>query len=329
MMPQNTEVLFLTTQQPEVIKAEWPLYQNYTLPTVLQELGARVTIGSWLDASLTTKTLASHAIVCFLWCNHYDDHPARFDELLHVRLAAAQALNPALRVINDTKVISWNYDKAKYLQELENAGFKTLKTAYIEDVKAFATGEALQSRILELATEIARTSPTASVVIKPSISSSSKQTYLLHDIFSISEADTAYIGALHQTGTDGSLMIQAFEPAISLGEYSLLFIAGSFRFVIKKVPTHGEFRCQPEFGGSTDELRFEDMPPAVQQTAKDAIRHVNEHVGQLIYCRVDGVVRSTGEFIIMELECIEPDLYLETTKNLDAKTALYDVLMGR
>jgi len=326
MTSSKVKILFVTTQLPDTIKAEWPLYQNYTLPRVMEERGSVVSIMSWRDENLTTKKIATFDVVTFLWCNIYDQYPLEFENFILERLEPAKLRSSALKVMNDTTVILWNYNKAVYLQQLQTAGFNVPKTEYVEDIGSFGCVNSLTSEVARLAKAVSGSSTNLSVVIKPSISSSSKQTHLMVDPSCMSSTDIDYLTALYRTGTDGSLMIQAYEADIASGEYSLVYIATSFTFAIHKVPSHGEFRCQPEFGGSTIEMAIDSIPKTIMTVAEDVIRYIGTNVGQLTYCRVDGIVRHSGEFVIMEVEAIEPDLYLEASQDGQTKERLYEAL---
>ena len=325
MTSSKVKILFVTTQLPDTIKAEWPL-QNYTLPRVMEERGSTVSIISWRDEKLTTEKIATFDVVTFLWCNIYDQYPLEFENFIRERLEPAKLRSSTLKVMNDNTIILWNYDKVIYLQQLQTAGFTVPKTEYIEDIDLFESVDSFAYEVTRLAKVVSGSSTNSSVVIKPSISSSSKQTYLMSDPSCMSSIDLDYLMALYRTGTDGSLMIQAYEPDIASGEYSLVYIATSFTFAIHKIPSYGEFRCQQEFGGSTVEMAINSIPNNIMTVAEDVIRYIGTNVGQLMYCRVDGIVRHSGEFVIMEVEAIEPDLYLEVSQDDQAKERLYQAL---
>ena len=46
------------------------------------------------------------------------------------------------------------------------------------------------------------------------------------------------------------------------------------------------------------------------------------------YCRIDGVIRDDGSFVMMEIEAIEPHLWLETHTDEKTKEKLYATLLG-
>ena len=92
-------------------------------------------------------------------------------------------------------------------------------------------------------------------------------------------------------------------PEIGAGEGSLIFIDGEFSHAVLKRPAAGEFRVQYDFGG-----RIESLAPAV------SLRAFAERVLAVVpyawvYARVDVVETGRGP-TLMELELIEPDLFL-------------------
>ncbi|HET9011490.1 MAG TPA: hypothetical protein VFN38_06715, partial [Gemmatimonadaceae bacterium] len=92
---------------------------------------------------------------------------------------------------------------------------------------------------------------------------------------------------------------------------------------VLKRPRAGDFRVQEEHGGSAEVLA-----PAPMIVA--AASHVLSAAGQMgtgsLYARVDGcIVRDA--FMLMELELIEPTLYLGTSPA--AADRLADALLAR
>jgi glutathione synthase/RimK-type ligase-like ATP-grasp enzyme len=326
MSTPPVKIIFLTTQPPSDIKAEWPYYQNWSLPVAMRRRGAQVSITSWRDAALSAEALIVHDVITFLWCNDYHLHPNEFQEFIRTRLLQAQKLRPAIRVINEASVVLWNMDKALYLGEVRDAGFLVPRTEAIRDLTTFLT-------VGELSTEISKLlgdkTALGSIVLKPSISGSSKQTHLITSPTSLKAVDNEFLAQLLKTGIDGSLLVQEYESAISNGEYSLVFIGGKHTHTVIKIPTVGEFRCQAEFGGDEREIKPEEVPEQARQTAAKVMHFLNEKVGEVTYCRIDGVVRKlTGEFVLMEIEAIEPDLWLEMIKDPKIKETLYAALLG-
>jgi len=99
------------------------------------------------------------------------------------------------------------------------------------------------------------------------------------------------------------VMLQKFMDSISTeGEWSLIFFGGQFSHAVLKRPRTGDFRVQNDFGGTSE---LADSPPHLLASAIRAV----EAVDATLYARVDGVV-DEGQFRLMELELIEPMLFL-------------------
>jgi glutathione synthase/RimK-type ligase-like ATP-grasp enzyme len=99
-------------------------------------------------------------------------------------------------------------------------------------------------------------------------------------------------------------MVQPYLPEIaSEGEWSFVFLGGEFSHAVLRTPRVGDFRVQEEHGGRTH--RREAPPELLAQAREAAIAGPRPW----LYVRVDGVRRG-GELVVMELELIEPSLYL-------------------
>lgn len=129
--------------------------------------------------------------------------------------------------------------------------------------------------------------PWADVVVKPAVSA------------------TAHHTVRGLTAMDCDLLIQPFVPEIvDGGELSFIFLGRRFSHAVRKRPRAGDFRVQAEFGGSAE--RFE--PPGELLAQAGAIAAT---LGtQWLYARIDAIVRD-GRLMLMELEAVEPSLFLD------------------
>jgi hypothetical protein len=135
----------------------------------------------------------------------------------------------------------------------------------------------------------------ATLVIKPTISGGADGTYRL------GPNDPIAFDVLER-----EMLIQPLMPMIaSEGEFSLFYFAGKFSHAILKIPEAGDFRVQEQFGGR--EVIVE-APAAALVLADVALAAAP---GPLTYARVDMVRGEGGEFFLMELELIEPSLFLD------------------
>jgi glutathione synthase/RimK-type ligase-like ATP-grasp enzyme len=105
-------------------------------------------------------------------------------------------------------------------------------------------------------------------------------------------------------------MIQPFLESIhSVGEYSLYFFEGNFSHAIVKKPQQGDFRVQEDFGGTQESITPSDK---LMQAAKAVVKHLPEGT---FYARVDLLPDSKEDFVLMELELIEPGMYFRFCDN--------------
>ncbi|MEM9965019.1 MAG: hypothetical protein AAGC58_06700, partial [Asticcacaulis sp.] len=166
------------------------------------------------------------------------------------------------------------------------------------------------------------------LVIKPVISAGSKNTFILEEGpyipslftgYSVSESTAfASVGDREAVGgADTALMLQPFMPAIQTeGEWSLLFYGGQFSHAVLKTPKSGDFRSQPDYDAH---LRSLPVPPEALDLAHEALDYAGGR--DLLYARVDMVRNAQGQPCLMELELIEPDLYLTYDPDAPARLA--------
>jgi hypothetical protein len=196
-----------------------------------------------------------------------------------------------VRLWNPAPVLRWNADKA-YLGRLAGRGAPVVPTRY---------ADRLSPAQLEAA---ARAFGTDRLVAKPRISSTAWQTIRWSP------------GAPLDGGPEGEAIIQPYLAEIERsGEASMIFFGGAFSHAIAKRPQPGDFRVQPEYDGIIAAYR----PDADEQEAAARILAAVDE--PLLYARVDLVRGLEGEPQLIELELIEPDLYLGYDESAGARFA--------
>jgi glutathione synthase/RimK-type ligase-like ATP-grasp enzyme len=111
-------------------------------------------------------------------------------------------------------------------------------------------------------------------------------------------------------------MVQPFMGnVLAEGEYSLFFFSGDFSHAILKVPAAGEFRSQEERGAEILAVAPEER---LLQRGRQALAAV---APTPLYARIDFVRNAAGDFAVMELELIEPSLYLRMDPGAPARFA--------
>ncbi|WP_428631104.1 ATP-grasp domain-containing protein [Sphingopyxis sp.] len=187
----------------------------------------------------------------------------------------------ALPVVNPVSVLRWNSDKA-YLGELGAKGVAVVPTI---EVAALDDACLADARAKLGAKE---------VVIKPAISGGADGTHRItaHDV-------------IPPDALGHRRLVQPLMPGILTdGEYSLFYFSGKFSHAIVKRPASGDFRVQEQFGG-----REEPWQP--NESARDlAMMALAAAPALPVYARVDMVGDGAGRLHIMELELIEPSLFL-------------------
>ena len=205
----------------------------------------------------------------------------------HKRLAEFLAVleeidRSGARLANPLEIVRWNVRKT-YLRDLEDRGLPVVPTLW-------QTGPDAE-RIRRLFDELG----TDEIVLKPVVSASAYDTFRLRRDSDLSEAVTVFAGR--------DVMAQPFLSSIvDEGEYSLFYFDGELSHTILKSPKDRDFRVQEEHGG----LIRPAEPPA---PLPDLGRRIMEALPvQPLYARVD-LVRHDSEFVLMELELVEPSLY--------------------
>ena len=188
-------------------------------------------------------------------------------------------------VFNPAAMVRWNTDKG-YLRDLEAKGIPIVPTVWGEGQLS------LKEKLRELGWNKA--------VVKPRVSATAYRTHVVTQ----DDADSAQ--ALFEDLRRGpGVMVQKFMDKVpSEGEWSLIFFGGKFSHAVIKQPTPGDFRVQSDFGGTS---QLAEPPLHVLASAAESLRAVEP----TLYARVDGVV-DEGEFRLMELELIEPALFLSS-----------------
>ncbi|EIA08175.1 RimK family alpha-L-glutamate ligase [Flavobacterium frigoris] len=194
-----------------------------------------------------------------------------------------------IKTLNSIDIIKKNKHKF-YLREMENQGVKILPTVFIDKTSQLDLHKIMPSHWKK-------------AVIKPAFSAGSYQTEVF-ELADIEKINTEYKNIASQK----ELLLQEFMPEIqTLGETSFIFVNKKFSHAVNKKPTAGDFRIQVQFGG-----QYTLVQPNVELIEK-AQQIVKTFTGDLLYARVDGIIIE-NELHLMEVECIEPDLYFNLSE---------------
>ena len=192
-------------------------------------------------------------------------------------------------LINPAKILRWNTNK-RYLLELQTRGATIVPSVIISSGAPDDIAAAVRATGWDR------------FVVKPCISMTSYATHRLRAGETIPEVPN--VG-------DAGIIIQPYISEIEhIGEHSLVFLEGEFAYAAVKTPKVGDFRVQEEYGGELNAV-------TVPQNLIDTCQTIVQLIDPVPYARVDGVI-TNGEFQLMELEVIDPAMYMVTDEQFHA-----------
>ncbi len=271
-------------------------HDDQPLVPALAAHGVAARFVAWQDIDPNGGPDAEPLLVRTPW--DYTDHRDAFRRWLEGFRAAG---TPCL---NDPALMLWNLDK-RYLLDLEARGHAIVPTrllpAWDEDAaRAVADAEGWNHAV---AKPVVGAGASGLVRVGPD----GVQTFAVDG--NAWAPDTA-------ATPEGPCFVQPEVPAIHAeGEWSLFFFGGAYSHAVRKLPADGDLRVQEEHGGRT----VTDAPPDATRRAAEAV--VADLPGPApTYARVDGV-HHEGRFCLMELEAVEPEMYLRHDARAPARFA--------
>jgi glutathione synthase/RimK-type ligase-like ATP-grasp enzyme len=247
------------------------------LAAALDRRGVAHDVVAWDDPAVDWRRFVL-AVVRSVW-----DYPRRRGELL----AWAEAVAAATALLNPPAILRWSSDK-RYLAELAEAGVPVVPTAFA------APGDAMAW-------------PGGEVVVKPVVSAGSLDTDRYPE-GRRAEAE-AHVARLHADGR--AAMAQPYLPAVEeAGETAMVFLDGAFSHAVRKGPL-----LVPGLEVVGDLFVEESIAPAKPTAgesvvARAALAAVPGGADGLLYARVDLVPGPDGRPLVIELELLEPSLFL-------------------
>lgn len=236
--------------------------------------GMELDLIRWRDAA--EKSAEYDAMLPLLVWDYFEGNEAAFT----AEMAKVEAQT---KLFNRFKVLNWNSNKS-YLDELEREGAPVISTLTVDRVTESGVARAFE----ELGTD--------TLVIKPQVGGG------------------AWRQVLYKKGDPfpnknelppEAAMIQAFLPSVTEeGEYSFLYFGGEFSHGLIKRPKKGDYRIQSLYGGTEETYE----PSSQERNAARAVLNALDFTP--LYARVDLLRGLDGKLKLIELEMIEPYLYL-------------------
>lgn len=241
----------------------------------LEDIGIHARAVAWDDSSINWESFKL-VVIRSCW-----DYPLRHEEFLAWARTVPNLANPF-------NVVKWNIDK-RYMQILESRGVGIIPSRWDP------------SRIDDL-------TDSSEWVIKPTISASTKDTF----------RTTSGTEAIRLAGTlraqGRSAIVQPYISEIeSVGEVALVYVDGVRVHAIRKGPSL--FLSSAEASRNVVEKTYEpaDVSESIWQVADNVLKITENIVSpseHLLYARIDIIPLLTFPPPVMEVELIEPTLFL-------------------
>jgi hypothetical protein len=266
--------------------------EDFDLPPLeaaLARAGMEVRVLPWDDPDAQEAFAAAR--VCIIrstwnYVHHLDAFLAWADRFQPKPSADVERFpSPArerIRLWNPPPVVRWNSHKG-YLLQLEGQGIPVVPTRLIPRGTA--------ARLADLV------GGWPAAVIKPAVSAGSFGTVR-------SGPGTWADGEAHleKMTAHRDMLVQRYVPSVEdYGERALVWIDGTFCHAVRK---------SPRFAGDQENVSIHAVPIAPDEAAlaEQVLAHAP---GPLLYARVDMVRDEQGRPRLMELELIEPSLFLD------------------
>ncbi len=252
--------------------------ENLILSTILEELSISHQIVAWSDPAVDWSSFS-----CLLIKSTWD----YFDYYEEFKVWIGEMRKLGIPVLNSLDTLEWNSSK-RYLLEIEAKGFPVI------------SGHILEKGLKVSSSDIFAKISSDVLVIKPLVSGGAKNT------LKIDKKEWGnYESQVQALVDDEAYLVQPFVKEVQdVGEYSLIFFNGKFSHAVLKTPANHDFRVQHYFGGTIKHIQ-----PSMKML--DSCQNLMDKFGaDTLYARVDGVA-CDGQFYLMELEMIEPYLFLD------------------
>ena len=272
------------------------LHEDRLVLEALQRIGLRADRVAWCDASVAWDSCQS-ALFRTTW-DYFDRWP-EFSRWLDTTSAQTSLLNAP-------EILRWNLDK-HYLRDLERVGVAIVPTVFVAKDSEGSLVELLGDR------------PWDEVVVKPAIAGAALDTYRLQVSQPASPPSPEPPPGMSQESlwqhlvAKHDMLVQPFlHDVVTSGEISLIWMDGEVTHAVLKQAKAGDFRVQDDHGGTA---RRVDFSPEQAKLAIDIMRRCQGLGAQRgwappLYARVDLMQGNQGQWLLSELEMVEPELWL-------------------
>ncbi len=250
-----------------------PYPDDALLCRAFEGMGHQARIICWDDETVDYQQYDA-AIVRSCW--DYDKRlPEFLDRLAHI--------DQHTILLNPFEIIRENTDK-RYLLKLEERGVPIVPTVVVKNIEELQMPESWQQ-----------------VIVKPAVSASGRDTSLHSGLDQ--QGIRAASAAIWKQGK--TVLLQEYLSSVEeYGERSSVLIAGKITFTMKKTPKPGDFLVHTHHGGTY-------VPVKTTLDEDQFLKLLISKISKVpLYMRVDYLRRRDGLICLLELEQIEPNLYL-------------------
>jgi glutathione synthase/RimK-type ligase-like ATP-grasp enzyme len=240
--------------------------------------GVRAEPAAWDDPGVVWDSY--DALVIRSTWNYHTAYDAFLSWIARVETLGVPIWNPPA-------ILRWNASKT-YLRDLASNAVNVVPTRWITHAGTTSLADVLAD------------AGWSDVVVKPAVSASAYETWRITGRRVTSEDESRF----QRLAAQGSVMVQPLVPQLQRdGEWSLFFLGGEYTHAALKRPRAGDFRVQPEHGGTAVSS---PAPAHIVAAARSITAHI---LGPWLYARVDGC-EVDGQLLLIELELLEPWLFL-------------------
>jgi glutathione synthase/RimK-type ligase-like ATP-grasp enzyme len=286
-MPATADVALLTDRRYTADTAapdDWYLgnilADDRLLQAALTARGLSSARVDWADESIDWAQFKC-AVFRTTW-----DYFERFNEF-NVWL---DGVSDGTRLCNPLSTVRWNMNK-RYFVHLAMGEIPIVPSAFLALGSDTKLPELMDQRGWE------------EVVFKPCVSGAARHTYR------VPRADAERMQPLFASLVAAEqVVVQSFmKDVVATGEDTLMLFNGKYSHAVRKVPKAGDFRVQDDHGGTV-----QPYTPTDEQVelAERTMRVISNILPMPVYGRVDLVRDNWDRLAVMELELIEPELWL-------------------
>lgn len=236
--------------------------------------GIKLDVLNWRDAAEVADQY--DAMLPLLVWDYFESNQAEF-------LKAMAQIGQKTELFNRFDVVQWNSNKS-YLEDLAHQGVQTIPSRRVDRISEREVQRSFDGFRCD------------QLVIKPDVGGGAwrQVLYKKGDAFpDKSELPPA-----------GTLIQPFLKSVLTEGEFSFIYFGGAFSHALVKRPKDGDYRVQSTYGG-----REQAYTPTKPERAQ--ARAVFDRLDFTpLYARVDLLRADDGRLLLIELELIEPYLYL-------------------